>query len=323
MERDDADWRPTAPLENLKARAQLLAGLRAFFHQAEVLEVETPLMSSGATVDRHIDSFEVRSGSNCWLQTSPEFAMKRLLANGSGPIYQISRVFRVEEQGRLHNREFTMLEWYRPRWNYRQLMDEVEVLLQAVGGPEGPYDRVNFRDAFERTGQPDPFAAPIQDLVKALLDQGGSAPDSLPREEEARDEWICLLLDAAVLPAMDQEKPWFLMDFPASQAALAKVRAGDPPVAERFELIWGGMELANGFHELTDADEQSQRFSADRAWRRSHNRPVPPIDQRLIEALRSGMPACSGVALGVDRLLMKLIGAEHINEVLAFPADRA
>lgn len=319
----EADWRPTAPIENLKARARLLTGLRAFFDAAEVLEVETPMMSAGATVDRHIDSFEVRGSTGAWLQTSPEFAMKRLLAAGSGPIYQITRAFRHEEQGRLHNREFTMLEWYRPRWNYRQLMDEVQALLQAVGGPEGSYERISFRDAFARTGQPDPFSAPVGDLVTAVLDQGGSAPDSLGRTEESRDEWMCLLLDRSVLPAMPAEAPWFLMDFPASQAALARIRDGDPPVAERFELIWGGLELANGFHELTDADEQSQRFSDDRAWRRGHSRSVPPIDQRLIEALRHGLPACSGVALGVDRLLMKLIGAQHIHDVLAFPADRA
>ena len=322
MDRDE-DWRPTAPLENLKARARLLSGLRAFFDAADVMEVETPMMSAGATVDRHIDSFEVRVGGGAWLQTSPEFAMKRLLAAGSGPIYQITRAFRQEEQGRLHNREFTLLEWYRPRWNYRQLMDEVQALLQAVGGPAGNYERVCFRDAFVQAGQPDPFAAPIADLVSAVLDTGGNAPDSLPRTDEARDEWMCLLLDSAVLPAMPVGTPWFLMDFTASQAALARVRGGDPPVAERFELIWDGMELANGFHELTDADEQSQRFSDDRAWRREHSRAVPPIDQRLIEALRHGLPACSGVALGVDRLLMKLIDAQHINEVLAFPADRA
>lgn len=322
MDRDE-DWRPTAPFENLKARARLLSGLRAFFNAAEVLEVETPMMSAGATVDRHIDSFEVRGDGGAWLQTSPEFAMKRLLAAGSGPIYQITRAFRQEEQGRLHNREFTLLEWYRPRWNYRQLMDELQQLLQAVGAPEGTYERVCFRDAFVQTGQPDPFRAPIADLVSAVLDKGGTAPDSLPRTDEARDEWVCLLLDSAVLPAMPKGAPWFLMDFPASQAALARVRDGDPPVAERFELIWDGLEIANGFHELTDADEQSQRFTEDRAWRRQHSRAVPPVDQRLIEAMRHGLPASSGVALGVDRLLMKLIGAEHINEVLAFPADRA
>ena len=169
MDRDE-DWRPTAPLENLKARARLLSGLRAFFDAADVMEVETPMMSAGATVDRHIDSFEVRVGGGAWLQTSPEFAMKRLLAAGSGPIYQITRAFRQEEQGRLHNREFTLLEWYRPRWNYRQLMDEVQALLQAVGGPAGNYERVCFRDAFVQVGQPDPFAAPIADLVSAVLD---------------------------------------------------------------------------------------------------------------------------------------------------------
>lgn len=312
-------WRPRADTAALKARAGLLRRIRQFFDERDMLEVETPLISAAGTVDRHIDSLAV-PGSG-WLQTSPEFAMKRLLAAGSGPIWQVARVFRAGESGRRHNPEFTMLEWYRPNWDHHRLMDEVGELLLACGG-EPVRGRLSYAEAFGEAGLPGPHAAPVAELAATAGERLGSVPDSLRVAEADRDAWLDLLFDAVVVPALG-EAPVLIHDFPASQAALARIRDGDPALAERFELIWRGVELANGFHELCDAAEQRQRFEADRAWRIEQGRDTPPIDEHLLAALDHGLPPCAGVAVGLDRLLMCLTGAKHIDEVLAFPSDRA
>lgn len=315
-------WQPTASLEVLRARATLLAAIREFFAAREVLEVTTPVLSRHATVDRHIESFATQDGR--WLQTSPEFAMKRLLAAGSGPIWQLAPVFRCEEQGRHHNPEFTLLEWYRPGFDHLRLMDEVEALLRHCGAPAFGWRRLRYREAFVLHAGFDPFALDAAALRMRLDARGLAAPEGLSAEEIAdRDFWLDLWMSHCVGPQLGREAPAFVYDFPASQAALARVRDDDPPVAERFELFWQGMELANGFHELADGDEQRRRFEADQAWRRARGRAVPPYDANLIAALRAGLPDCAGVALGVERLLMLLLGRACIDDVLAFPANRA
>lgn len=320
-------WQPRASLETLRLRADLMQRIRTFFSTRTVLEVETPVLSRAATVDPQIDSFSSQGGR--WLQTSPEFAMKRLLAAGSGAIYQIARVFRIDESGRFHNPEFTMLEWYRPGFDHLRLIDECEALLAELG-LRGPCARSSYRDAFIRHAGVDPFLAARAALEARCVVALGELP-SMPSgndlgldESRARDFCLDLLMSHVVGPQLGRDGPEFLIDFPASQAALAKVcRDVDPPVAERFELFWHGIELANGFHELTDAAEQQQRFEADRARRIAGGRAAPPYDAQLIAALTHGLPACAGVAVGLDRLLMLMLGLPHIGDVLAFDDARA
>lgn len=305
-------WQPTATLETIKARAGLYGSVRAFFLARGVLEVDTPTMSAHATVDRHIESFRA---ADHWMQTSPEFAMKRLLCAGSGSIYQICKVFRQEENGRHHNPEFTLLEWYRPGFNHHRLMDEMEALLAATGAYAGVCERISYRDAFQRHAGLDPFSASLETLRGAAKFHGDAGAQAAER-----DFWLDLIMSDAVGPKLGLEAPVFLYDFPASQAALAQVKNG---VAERFELFWKGIELANGFHELTDASEQQRRFEADQQWRAQQSRIVPPYDRHLIAALDAGLPACAGVALGLDRLLMLMQGLPSVAATLAFDATRA
>ncbi len=327
--REAQNWRPTATAEVLKKRAELYGSVRSFFAAREVLEVETPILSRHATVDRHIESFAASSPQAArgiaagFLHTSPEFAMKRLLAAGSGAIYQIARVFRYEEQGRHHNPEFTLLEWYRPGFDHHRLMDEVALLIAHCGGPSS-CERLSYRAAFERHGGFDPHVISASELRQRLRVAGHGEPQDLTADELGdRDFWLDLWMSLQVGPRLGAEQPCFIYDFPASQAALARVRPGTPPLAERFELFWDGLELANGFHELTDAGEQQRRFQADQAWRSEHERAVPPYDRHLIEALRAGLPPCAGVALGLDRLLMRLLGLDTVAATLAFAGDRA
>lgn len=313
-------WRPEASLATLKARAQLYASIRTFLAAHGVLEVETPILSAHATVDRHIESFVTSDGR--WLQTSPEFAMKRLLCAGAGAIFQIARVFRREEAGRLHNPEFSLLEWYRPGFDHHRLMDEVELLMRAVCVlPDEAFERLSYRAAFERHGGFDPFETPLDRILRLSQERGLAIPEPLTEADRAdRDFWLDLWMAQRVAPALGLEMPAFVFDFPASQAALARVR-GD--VAERFELFWNGMELANGFHELGDAAEQRARFEADRAGRAQRGRTVPPYDANLIAALAAGLPDCAGVALGLDRLLMCRLGLTELASSLAFADSRA
>lgn len=317
------DWQPSASDAVLRARAGFYRAIRGYFESRGVLEVETPILSAAATVDPNIDSFaSAAGGGTLYLQTSPEFAMKRLLAAGSGPVYQIARVFRREEAGRHHNPEFSMLEWYRPGWDHRRLMDEVEDLLRTAGvAAAGAWQRLSYRQAFERHAGLDPFAADLEQLREACARH--LRLDGALLNETGRDVYLDLLMSAAVGPCLGLEVPCFLYDFPASQAALARVRRDDPPVAERFELFWQGIELANGFHELTDAAEQRSRFEQDRARRQVQGREAPPYDAHLIAALEAGLPACAGVAVGLDRVLMLLLGLPTLADTLAFDAGRA
>lgn len=294
----------------------MLHAMRHFFDARGVLEVDTPILSHHATVDKHIDSF--RTQGEMWLQTSPEFAMKRLLCAGAGPIWQLCKVFRLEEAGRHHNPEFTMLEWYRPGFDHHALMDEMELLLRHCGVQASqPFERLSYREAFLMHVGFDPLRASCTEM--SLAAERFSPP---PAEGlgEARDAWLDHFYGSVVSPLLGMQLPCFIYDFPASQAALSRVRG---EVAERFELVWRGVELANGFHELADAEEQARRFAAELKWRRENGKIMPPADANLIAALQSGLPDCAGVALGVDRLLMLLLDAPDLASMFAFDWQRA
>ncbi len=325
----NANWRPRATIDTLRARAQLYARVRAFFAACDVLEVNTPVLSAAATVDIHIHSWQAESGvfGRRWLQTSPEFPMKRLLAAGSGPIFQICPVFREDELGRLHNPEFSMLEWYRPGFDHHRLMDEVEALVQAVLPDHGltqAAERLPYREAVMREAGVDPFGADARQLTDCLKRHAISLPTRVTSEESVDpDFWLDLLMGMVVGPRLGQAGLTFVYDYPASQAALSRIRSSEPKVAERFELYWKGVELANGFHELNDAAEQRRRFEQDQARRRSRGLLIPPFDENLLAALEAGLPDCAGVAMGLDRLLMLALNLDSVSETLAFPFDRA
>ncbi len=324
-------WRPSATLETLKRRAWMLARIRAFFAERGVLEVETPVLSSAAATDPNLTSLSTRyvgpgfaQGLTLYLRTSPEFPMKRLLAAGMGSIYQIGKVFRDGESGRLHNPEFTMLEWYRTGFDPHHLMDEVAALvLYALEDRLAlrPPEKVSYRDAFLRYCTLDPHTAGVDTFAESARRHGAPIPNNMPHDN--LDPWRDLLLTHIVEPQLGKGRLTFLYDYPASQAALARTRNETPPVAERFELYLEGIELANGFHELGNAPEQRRRFEADLAHRRGRGLPTVPMDERLLEALTQGLPDCSGVALGFDRLVMLAVGTRSIEDVLAFPLNGA
>ena len=321
------EWRPTASLETIKLRARMLAYIREFFAVHEVLEVETPALSGAATTDPNLQSIECQyRGPNprrLYLHTSPEFAMKRLLAAGSGSIYQICKVFRDGEAGRLHNPEFTMVEWYRVGLNHYALMDEVAALVHgALEGraPSGPTQKLSYREAFEQFLGLDPHSASVAALANCARALGLSVPASMP--DDNTDPWCDLLLTHAIEPRLGRGQLTFIYDYPASQAALARLRPGNPPVAERFELYMDGIEIANGFHELSDAVEQRARFERDNARRLERRESAQPMDERLLAALAHGLPDCSGVALGFDRLMMLATETQSVGNVLAFSIDR-
>jgi lysyl-tRNA synthetase class 2 len=320
------DWRPAATLETLRLRARMLDRLRDFFAARGVLEVETPILSQAAPTDPHLASFAAGTGPHdrYYLHTSPEFAMKRLLAAGSGPIFQVCKVFRAAESGRRHNPEFTMVEWYRPGLDHHGLMAEVAGLVANVLGPERallPPEMLVYGNAFERYAGLDPHRASGREMAARARELAISPPVSL--DESDLDGWRDLLLTHAVEPQLGRDRLSFIYDYPASQAALARVRPGDPPLASRFETYLDGMELANGFHELGDAREQRRRFAEDLLRRKRLGLPELPVDQCLLAALETGLPDCSGVALGFDRLVMAACGATAISEVMAFPIGRA
>ena len=317
-----SDWRPSASFDTLRLRARLLAQTRAFFHARDVWEVETPLLSQAATPDPHIHSFVVSTPAGAkarYLHSSPEFPMKRLLAAGSGSIYQICKVFREGEAGRRHNPEFTLLEWYRTGFDHHALMDEVDMLVrELVGGRLLLTDTqfFSYQEVLKRFAGLDPLNADID----ALQDCARRHNVDVPALGDDRDAWLDLLMSHVVEPALPRDCPVFIYDYPASQAALARIRGG---LAERFELYINGMELANGFHELTDADEQRRRFEAENQRRTQAGLSVMPLDEHLLAALAQGLPDCAGVALGLDRLLMLITGQVDIAAVLSFDSERA
>lgn len=318
-------WRPTAELQAIRARAALMARIRGFFGAAGVLEVETPILSAAAATDPALASLASHwhwAGTTRWLSlhTSPELPMKRLLAAGSGPIYQTCKVFRDGERGRLHHPEFTLLEWYRPGWDHLRLMDEVADLARVALDDDLPVERLSYRDLFRERLGIDPWGVTDADLTRVAVARGiGGAA----RLKLSRDGWLDLLLTHCLEPGLGRGRLTFIYDYPPSQAALARCRAGPPQVAERFELYLDGIELANGFHELTDVTEQRRRFQADLRDRAAAGQPCPPLDEAFLAALTAGMPAAAGVALGIDRLLMRYLDLDQIDDVLAFPIERA
>ncbi len=314
------DWRPSAGLDALRLRARLLRETRAYFDEQGVLEVETPSLCSATVTDPAIESLRTRDRQDrdrWYLQTSPEFAMKRLLAAGSGSIFQITRAFRDGERGRHHNPEFSILEWYRIGFDHHRLIDDVDALLDRLLGPR-PSMRLTFREAFLRHAGVDPFTAATAELHDACGSRGFASRAATA----TRDECLDYLLAEAVQPAFGPGRV-YLLDFPPSRAALARVRAGVPDVAERFELYVGGIEIANGYHELRDAAELRGRMRRDAETRRKADQSAPAPDERLLAAHEAGLPACAGVALGFDRLVMLAGGYRSLREVLAFPEDIA
>lgn len=312
------DWQPTASLKNLRRRAQLLAEIRAFFAAREVLEVDTPVLSNAGVTDVNLTNIRTTDGG--FLQTSPEYAMKRLLAAGMGDCYQLGHVFRQDESGARHNAEFTLLEWYRLGWDDHQLMDEVAQLCRQVSAqPSLPVERLSYAAAFARAGLPDPHRADLAELRDAVQQQ--LAADS---SDWQRDDCLDALMALVVEPSLPADQLTFITHYPASQAALAQFETqGELTLARRFELYWGGMELANGYFELTDAAEQQRRFAEDQQRRQQQGLPETAMDQRLLAAMQAGLPECAGVALGVDRLLMRILGEDHIAAVLPFDRERA
>jgi lysine--tRNA ligase-like protein genX len=321
---EQEQWQPTASVKNLLTRAKLLAEIRRFFTDRGLLEVETPVLSEFGVTDVHLATFSTEfispfgeQSKTLWLSTSPEYHMKRLLAAGSGPIFQIGKVFRNEEAGNRHNPEFTMLEWYRPHFDMYRLINEVDDLLQQILECP-PAESMSYQFAFQQYVGLDPLSADLSELVEKA-----EKHQLIGAENESRDTLLQFLFSTVVEPQIGQEAPVVVYHFPASQAALAQISSEDLRVAERFEFYYKGLELANGFHELSDAREQLRRFQQDNLQREKMGLPVRAIDTRLLAALQAGIPNCSGVALGVDRLLMIAMGTESIKDVISFTIDNA
>lgn len=319
------DWRPSADLRALRLRARLLALTRDFFRERGVLEVETPVAVAHGVTDVQIASLHLAGTPVRYLQTSPEYAMKRLLAAGTGDIYQVSKVFRAGERSALHNPEFTMVEWYRLGLSLDGIMDETAalaaLLLREGWEPaSAPVERISYQQAFARELGMDPFTIGDGELRQrcAQLGLSGAASTST-----TRDDLLDFLVATQIGPRLGGKGLTLLHHYPASQAALAQLDAGDPRAALRFELYARGVELANGYVELADAAEQSRRFAADRAQRGQRGLPDVMQDDKLLAALAHGLPPCAGVAMGFDRVAMLAAGATRIDEVLAFPWERA
>lgn len=345
---DRESFRPSATLATLHLRSELLDFTRAFFRSHGFWEVETPILSRDVVVDAYLEPFVTRkceksdrgdaaSGDEFFLQTSPEFAMKRLLVCGASAIFQITRAFRRGEIGERHNPEFTILEWYRTGSTWQDEMDFVEELVAGFfetvhtaaelcpadprGPPARPFERLAYDSAFEQTVGKRVLGLGAAELARLAESLGIDAPPGLRGDDV--DGWLNLLLALRVEPALARRPALFLYDYPPGQAALACLRAGDPAVAERFELYLDGVEICNGYQELTDADELRRRIAAQAERRRREGSRPLPADSRLLDAMEAGLPPCAGVALGFDRLMMSAVGAASLAEVLAFPFDLA
>ena len=324
------DWQPSASFDALHLRARLNAAVRRFFDERGVVEVETPVLSRAGNTDPNIASFSLEFSGRTdgaprtrWLRTSPEYPLKRLLAAGFGDCYELGRVFRDGEAGGRHNPEFTMLEWYRIGWDHRQLIHETAALVNtalALVGRKAALKQVSYHALYREQLGINAATASVEDLRAALGDVVID-PSGL-----TRDDWLDLLMTHRLQPSFPTDQLLALYDYPASQCALARIRensADGAPVAERFELYLGPLELANGYHELADAAEQGARFDRDLQRRAERNDVQPPRDENLLAALSAGFPACAGVALGMDRLMMAMLGTTRIADVLAFDFARA
>ncbi|RKQ96288.1 lysyl-tRNA synthetase class 2 [Kushneria sinocarnis] len=318
------DWLPSATIETLRERARLLGEVRRFFHARDVLEVETPVLGHGGSTEVQLDSLSTEATTpggreRLWLQTSPEFHMKRLLAAGSGPIFQLARAFRDGEIGTRHNIEFTLLEWYRPGWALESLIDETEALIRTLLPGAGPRRLSRYRELFRDTLGVDPFTTALTTLQRLAAERSGA-----PMEDTDRDGCLDLLMSLVIEPQLGRDGIEVVIDYPPSQAALARhgVDAEGERVAARFEVYADGLELANGYDELIDAAEQAARFAEDSRERARLGRPAVESDRRLVAALAAGMPEGSGVALGIDRLIQLALGRASVAEVMAFTTPR-
>ena len=338
--RGSNNWRPSADLNALRQRADLLLDIREYFSNASVMEVATPAMSAAATTDPNIESFTVQAPATLtsssprpfYLHTSPEFPMKRLLAAGSGDIFQICPVFRVAESGSMHNPEFQMLEWYRLGLDQHGLMDDLQALFvhclkkrsyagAGMAAPDLEFERISYYTLLEQVCGLSRSSLSRSSVAAVLADKQIDSP--LDASDDL-DVWLDLLMSTVVADQLPKNRFSFIYDYPASQCSLARLReTPDGPVAERFELFYGSLELANGFYELQDADEQQRRFKQDLQHRLAAKAATVPYDQHLIDALHHGLPECAGVAVGIDRLLMVFTGRQSIDEVQCFPQGRA
>jgi elongation factor P--(R)-beta-lysine ligase len=309
-------WQPSSSPKAWQQRAKLYQSIRAFFEERDVLEVDTPLLCPHTVTDPHIQSFAVphTNGHDYFLQTSPEFAMKRLLAHHPVAIYQLCKAFRKEESGRQHQAEFTMLEWYRPDWSLHELIAEVGALLHTLLDSP-PVTTHSYQELFERHCNINPHVASLAQLQQCLKDAGVVFGHALP---DHKDDALNCLMTHVIEPKVDPATPIAIIDFPASQAALARIEKNPEPVAKRFEIYYQNVELANGYDELRDADEQRQRMSADNLRRSQLGLPTISPDEHFIDALQHGLPACCGVAMGIDRLMMIAYGYNDIRNTLCF-----
>ncbi|VAY02511.1 Elongation factor P--(R)-beta-lysine ligase [Arsenophonus endosymbiont of Aleurodicus dispersus] len=321
------NWQPSASINNLFKRTKIIAEIRRFFIERGVVEVETPILGKSTVTDINISPFEtqffapvIADSTKLYMITSPEYHMKRLLAADSGPIYQIIKAFRNEEKGRYHNPEFTILEWYRPHYDMYRLIDEVDDLLQLILDCQ-PTERISYQQVFQHYLNIDPLA--LESESKQLHDSAVKFGLNNTQKEENKDVLLQFLFTMGVEPNLGKDKPTVIYHFPASQAALAKISKEDHRVADRFEVYFKGIELANGFRELTDAQEQRERFDNDNQMREKMGLPEQPIDEYFLTALDKISPYCSGVALGIDRLVMLVLHAEKISDVISFSIERA
>ncbi len=319
-------WQPSASIDDLKHRSKIIQYLRQFFYQRGVLEIETPLLASTGVTDLYLDNMtsqfigpEHASGKICYLQTSPEYAMKRLLAAGSSCIFQICKAFRNDELGRYHNPEFTMLEWYRVGYNHHDLMQELNTLLQGVLSCETA-DKYTYQNIFIKLLNIDPLCSNKNEL-SLFLDAHNYG--DIASQLDSYDDLLQFIFSQFIEPQIGLERPCFVYNFPANQASLAKINTEDPRTAARFEAYYKGIELANGFYELSDANEQEKRFKKDNQLRQAQGLASKPIDNKLIAALEHGLPDCAGVAVGIDRLIMLALNKTHISEVLSFDIKRS
>ncbi len=318
-------WKPGASVETLHQRSALLAKIRTFFRQRDVLEVETPSISRFPTVDLHLESFSVNTDEPAplrYLITSPEYHMKRLICAGTGSIFQISKAFRRDECGRNHNPEFTILEWYRVGWDHWQLMSEIESLLDHLMN-SGPADYLSYCEAFQQFMKIDPLSITLEQFLAICREFNLHSPEFLKSEAVERDERLNYLMGILIEPNLGKERPVFIYDYPATQANLAKLHGDNPDLALRFEVYYRGLELGNGFYELTDADLQEKRFKDENQVRIQADKKDLPIDNLFISALESGMPDCSGVAMGVDRMIMLALGKSLVDDVMTFNWPRS
>ena len=320
-------WQPTASIENLKKRAEIIHNIRAFFYARNITEIETPILNPYTVTDAYLDSLKVRFNHHQtgYLHTSPEYCMKRLLAAGLGDCYQICKTFRDHEQGRQHNTEFSLLEWYRLNFDHHELMTEMNAFLQAIL-KTNPAEKICYQNLFTNYLNINPHTASIktlQNIAKryGLLETLGESHNTKPHH---KDDWLMLLLSELIEPKLGfHNTPVFIYDYPASQAALAKVTDlnDTTQVGSRFEVYMNGIELANGFHELQDHTEQKARFEKDLVLRKFLNKPSLAIDKNFLSALQHGLPNCAGVALGIDRLISLALGEKSIKEVISFVVE--